>query len=41
MGIKYIELRKYIGTSHTTDGIHYNSDGYMATLNPIAALLVM
>ena len=28
MGIKYIELRKYIGTSHTTDGIHYNSDGY-------------
>ena len=39
MGIKYIELRKYIGTSHTTDGIHYNSDGYMATLNPIASLL--
>ena len=39
LGIKYIELRKYIGTSHTTDGIHYNSDGYMATLNPIASLL--
>ena len=39
MGIKYIELRKHIGTSHTADGIHYNSDGYMATLNPIASLL--